>query len=82
MPVNILVTFLLGSALGWIIIKLTKPPRHIEGLIVGVCSAGRYISSLHKKNMSMNIEPGSMSLLKVSGSIFILIFCIAAFMKL
>lgn len=40
MPVNILVTFLLGSALGWIIIKLTKPPRHIEGLIVGVCSAG------------------------------------------
>lgn len=40
MPVNILVTFLLGSALGWIIIKLTKPPIHIEGLIVGVCSAG------------------------------------------
>jgi len=41
MPVNILVTFLLGSALGWIIIKLTKHPKHTEGLIVGVCSAGR-----------------------------------------
>ncbi|XP_058777645.1 protein PIN-LIKES 3-like isoform X1 [Vicia villosa] len=40
MPVNILVTFLLGSALGWIVIKLTRPPENIEGLIVGVCSAG------------------------------------------
>ncbi|CAL5188295.1 unnamed protein product [Lathyrus oleraceus] len=40
MPVNILVTFLLGSALGWITIKLTRPPKNIEGLIVGVCSAG------------------------------------------
>ncbi|XP_027193107.1 protein PIN-LIKES 3-like isoform X2 [Cicer arietinum] len=40
MPVNILVTFLLGSVLGWIIIKITRPPKNIEGLIVGVCSAG------------------------------------------
>lgn len=40
MPVNILMTFLLGSALGWIIVKVTKPPKHTEGLIVGVCSAG------------------------------------------
>ncbi|WJX55980.1 hypothetical protein P8452_41688 [Trifolium repens] len=40
MPVNILVTFLLGSVLGWILIKLTRPPKTIEGLIVGVCSAG------------------------------------------
>ncbi|WJX61344.1 hypothetical protein P8452_46445 [Trifolium repens] len=40
MPVNILVTFLLGSVLGWILIKLTRPPKNIEGLIVGVCSAG------------------------------------------
>ncbi|XP_061341726.1 protein PIN-LIKES 3-like [Gastrolobium bilobum] len=40
MPVNILGTFMIGSALGWILIKLTKPPRHLEGLILGVCSAG------------------------------------------
>ncbi|PNY02181.1 auxin efflux carrier protein, partial [Trifolium pratense] len=40
MPVNILITFLLGSALGWILIILTRPPKNIEGLIVGVCSAG------------------------------------------
>lgn len=44
MPVNILVTFLLGSALGWITIKLTRPPKNIEGLIVGVCSAGNHLS--------------------------------------
>ncbi|KAL9241493.1 hypothetical protein vseg_015602 [Gypsophila vaccaria] len=40
MPVNILLTFLIGSALGWILVKLTKAPRQIHGLIIGACSAG------------------------------------------
>lgn len=40
MPVNILATFMLGSALGWILIKMTRPPKHMEGLILGCCSAG------------------------------------------
>ncbi|KAL5181153.1 Protein PIN-LIKES 3 [Glycine soja] len=40
MPVNILLTFIIGSALGWILIKLTRAPKHLEGLIMGVCSAG------------------------------------------
>ncbi|QCD82194.1 Auxin efflux carrier [Vigna unguiculata] len=40
MPVNILATFILGSALGWILIKITRPPKHMEGLILGCCSAG------------------------------------------
>ncbi|XP_020992308.1 protein PIN-LIKES 3-like [Arachis duranensis] len=40
MPINILATFILGSGLGWIVIKITRPPKHIEGLIVGCCSAG------------------------------------------
>ncbi|XP_020227003.1 protein PIN-LIKES 3 [Cajanus cajan] len=40
MPVNILLTFIIGSALGWILVKLTRPPKHLEGLILGVCSAG------------------------------------------
>ncbi|RZB79003.1 protein PIN-LIKES 3-like [Glycine soja] len=40
MPVNILLTFIIGSALGWILIKLTRAPKHLEGLILGVCSAG------------------------------------------
>ncbi|KAG4990806.1 hypothetical protein JHK82_024299 [Glycine max] len=40
MPVNILLTFIIGYALGWILIKLTKAPKHLEGLIMGVCLAG------------------------------------------
>lgn len=40
MPVNILLTFVIGSALGWILVKLTKAPKHIHGLIIGSCSAG------------------------------------------
>ncbi|WVZ12302.1 hypothetical protein V8G54_016832 [Vigna mungo] len=40
MPVNILITFIIGSALGWILVKLTRPPKHLEGLVIGVCSAG------------------------------------------
>ncbi|RDX79175.1 Protein PIN-LIKES 3 [Mucuna pruriens] len=40
MPVNILLTFIIGSALGWIVVKLTKAPKHLEGLILGVCAAG------------------------------------------
>ncbi|KAF7829087.1 protein PIN-LIKES 3-like [Senna tora] len=40
MPVNILATFIVGSALGWIITKVTRTPKHLEGLILGCCSAG------------------------------------------
>jgi len=40
MPVNILLTFIIGSALGWLLLKLTRAPKHLEGLIMGVCSAG------------------------------------------
>ncbi|CAK8561840.1 unnamed protein product [Lathyrus sativus] len=40
MPVNILSTFILGSALAWLVIKVTRPPKHLEGLILGCCSAG------------------------------------------
>uniref|UniRef100_A0A803KWC3 Uncharacterized protein n=1 Tax=Chenopodium quinoa TaxID=63459 RepID=A0A803KWC3_CHEQI len=40
MPVNIFITYLLGSILGWVLIKITKAPRHLKGLIIGACSAG------------------------------------------
>ncbi|MED6123263.1 hypothetical protein PIB30_047538 [Stylosanthes scabra] len=40
MPVNILMTFLIGSILGWILVKITRAPKNLEGLIIGVCSAG------------------------------------------
>ncbi|KAK4261613.1 hypothetical protein QN277_004583 [Acacia crassicarpa] len=40
MPFNVLATFLIGSALGWLLIKLLRPPKHLEGLILGCCSTG------------------------------------------
>ncbi|CAH8370980.1 unnamed protein product [Eruca vesicaria subsp. sativa] len=40
MPVNVLLTFIIGSLLGWIVIVITKPPSHLRGLIVGCCAAG------------------------------------------
>ncbi|XVF75681.1 hypothetical protein PTKIN_Ptkin13bG0206100 [Pterospermum kingtungense] len=40
MPVNIFLTFVIGSALGWILIKITKTPEHIRGIVIGCCSAG------------------------------------------
>jgi len=40
MPVNVLLTFIIGSLLGWIVIVITKPPSHLRGLILGCCAAG------------------------------------------
>ncbi|XP_021865060.1 protein PIN-LIKES 1 isoform X1 [Spinacia oleracea] len=40
MPVNILITFVIGSILGWLLLKLTRPPKHLKGLIIGACSGG------------------------------------------
>eukprot|EP00258_Populus_trichocarpa_P020711 XP_024436730.1 protein PIN-LIKES 3 [Populus trichocarpa] len=40
MPLNILITFIAGSALGWLLIKITKAPIHLRGLILGCCAAG------------------------------------------
>ncbi|XP_028769594.1 protein PIN-LIKES 3-like isoform X2 [Neltuma alba] len=40
MPLNILLTFIIGSALGWLLIKITRAPRHLHGLVLGCCAAG------------------------------------------
>ncbi|XVF75685.1 hypothetical protein PTKIN_Ptkin13bG0206500 [Pterospermum kingtungense] len=40
MPVNIFLTFIIGSLLAWILIKITKTPEHVRGIVVGCCSAG------------------------------------------
>lgn len=40
MPVNILLTFVIGSALGWILVKITRTPEHLHGLVIGCCAAG------------------------------------------
>ncbi|KAL5987371.1 hypothetical protein ACLOJK_038536 [Asimina triloba] len=40
MPVNIGLIFLFGGILGWIVVKLLKPARHLEGLVIATCSSG------------------------------------------
>ncbi|KAL8246747.1 hypothetical protein R6Q59_007963 [Mikania micrantha] len=40
MPVNILLTFIIGSVLGWVLILIAKPSQHLRGLVLGTCSAG------------------------------------------
>ncbi|KAI4345863.1 hypothetical protein L6164_012951 [Bauhinia variegata] len=40
MPINILLTFIFGSAFGWILVKITRAPRDMQGLVLGCCSAG------------------------------------------
>ncbi|KAM0067878.1 putative membrane transport protein [Helianthus debilis subsp. tardiflorus] len=42
MPVNILLTFIIGSVLRWVLIIIAKLPQHLKGLIHGTCSAGTY----------------------------------------
>lgn len=40
MPFNILITFIIGSLLGWIVLQITRPPPNLRGLILGCCAAG------------------------------------------
>ncbi|KAK4348028.1 hypothetical protein RND71_034367 [Anisodus tanguticus] len=40
MPVNILLTFIIGSALGWILVKITRTPIELHGLVISCCAAG------------------------------------------
>ncbi|XP_050376788.1 LOW QUALITY PROTEIN: protein PIN-LIKES 3-like [Argentina anserina] len=40
MPLNILLTFVVGSIFGWILNLLTRTPPHLRGLIIGFCAAG------------------------------------------
>ncbi|CAN4123748.1 unnamed protein product [Withania somnifera] len=40
MPVNILLTFIIGSALGWILVKITATPVQLHGLVISCCAAG------------------------------------------
>ncbi|KAJ6831810.1 protein PIN-LIKES 7-like [Iris pallida] len=42
MPVNIGIIFLIGSILGWVAVKIVKPARHLEKLVIASCSAGNF----------------------------------------
>ncbi|MBA0670224.1 hypothetical protein Goklo_024904, partial [Gossypium klotzschianum] len=39
LPVNVLITCVIGSILGWILVIVTKPPRHLWGLVISCSSA-------------------------------------------
>ena len=53
MPFNILITFVIGSALGWLLIKLTGAPQRLKGLILGSCAAGTYLLFLFLSNFTL-----------------------------
>ncbi|KAL0313826.1 UNVERIFIED_CONTAM: protein PIN-LIKES 1 [Sesamum angustifolium] len=40
MPINILLTFIIGTILGWGVIQITRTPPHLRGLVTGCCAAG------------------------------------------
>lgn len=40
MPLNVLITFIIGAALGWLVVKLMRVPHHLQGLVLGCCAAG------------------------------------------
>ncbi|PIA56952.1 hypothetical protein AQUCO_00700957v1 [Aquilegia coerulea] len=46
MPLNILITYIIGSALGLIVVKISRAPSHLKGVILGCCSAGNLGSML------------------------------------
>ncbi|TYI62387.1 hypothetical protein E1A91_D10G239900v1 [Gossypium mustelinum] len=39
LPVNVLITCVIGSILGWVLVIVTKPPRHLWGLVISCTSA-------------------------------------------
>lgn len=46
MPVNILLTFVIGSFLAWILNIIARTPQHLRGLVMGCCAAGTRLSKI------------------------------------
>ncbi|XP_022641610.1 protein PIN-LIKES 3 [Vigna radiata var. radiata] len=44
MPLSILVTYIAGTFLGWLLIKVVRVPPHLHGLVLGCCAAGNLAS--------------------------------------
>ncbi|XP_014633421.1 protein PIN-LIKES 1 isoform X5 [Glycine max] len=38
MPLSILLTIIIGTALGWLLVKIARVPRHLRGLVLGCCA--------------------------------------------
>ncbi|KAB5521874.1 hypothetical protein DKX38_026193 [Salix brachista] len=63
MPVNILCVFIVGSALGWILIKITRPAKQLKGLILGCCAAGlKYLLLVFKLIFRIDVTGNNGSL--------------------
>lgn len=43
MPLNILLTFVIGSILALVLNKVARTPQHLQGLVIGCCAAGLYM---------------------------------------
>lgn len=39
MPLNVLLRYIIGAALGWLLNRITKVPHHLHGLVLGCCAA-------------------------------------------
>jgi len=46
MPFCIVLTVVVGTALGWLLVKITRVPYHLRGLVLGCCAVG-----MNKKNL-------------------------------
>ncbi|XP_061347803.1 protein PIN-LIKES 3-like [Gastrolobium bilobum] len=40
MPLNVLLIYIIGTALGWLLVKITRVPHHLQGLVMGCCASG------------------------------------------
>ncbi|KAK8677339.1 hypothetical protein V6N13_142884 [Hibiscus sabdariffa] len=39
MPLNLLLAYIFGSMLAWLLIKITKTPTHLQAIVIACCSA-------------------------------------------
>ncbi|XP_074281087.1 protein PIN-LIKES 3-like [Silene latifolia] len=44
MPVNIFLTYLIGTVLGWVLGKVIKAPNHIKCLMLASCASGNFLA--------------------------------------
>ncbi|KAF8694859.1 hypothetical protein HU200_037958 [Digitaria exilis] len=57
MPVNILLSSILGLFFGWILIKVTRAPAKLKGLILGCCSAVNLLGWLQIVGLILGATP-------------------------
>ncbi|KAF9686565.1 hypothetical protein SADUNF_Sadunf02G0002400 [Salix dunnii] len=69
MPFNILITFVIGSILGWIVVQFTRPPSYLHGLIVGCCAAAYEFSLFRTILYNLDINQCSSSLMNLPGNL-------------